>query len=106
LAARKFARIIQKLGFDVKFAEFKIQNIVGSCDMKFPIQLEGLYSTHAQFSTYEPELFPGLVYRMVKPRVVMLIFVSGKVVITGAKFREDIYQGFHQITPILRAFRK
>ena len=34
---------------------------------------------------YEPELFPGLVYRLQKPKVVMLIFVSGKVVVTGAK---------------------
>ena len=41
LAARKYARIIQKLGFDAKFTEFKVQNMVGSCDVKFPIQLEG-----------------------------------------------------------------
>lgn len=53
--------------------------MVGSCDVRFPIQLEGLFITHSQFSTYEPELFPGLIYRMVKPRVVLLIFVSGKV---------------------------
>lgn len=53
--------------------------MVGSCDVRFPIQLEGLCLTHTQFSTYEPELFPGLIYRMVKPRVVLLIFVSGKV---------------------------
>jgi len=33
--------------------------------------------------SYEPELFPGLIYRMVKPRVVLLIFVNGKVVMTG-----------------------
>ncbi|OBZ75826.1 TATA-box-binding protein [Grifola frondosa] len=40
LASRKYARIVQKLGFDAKFSEFKIQNIVGSCDVKFPIRLE------------------------------------------------------------------
>ena len=34
-------------------------------------------------NSYEPELFPGLIYRMVKPRIVLLIFVSGKVVLTG-----------------------
>ena len=33
--------------------------------------------------SYEPELFPGLIYRMVRPRIVLLIFVSGKVVLTG-----------------------
>ncbi|XP_026685422.1 TATA box-binding protein-like protein 2 [Diaphorina citri] len=83
LAARKYARIIQKLGFPAKFLDFKIQNMVGSCDVKFPIRLEGLVLTHGQFSSYEPELFPGLIYRMVKPRIVLLIFVSGKVVLTG-----------------------
>ena len=34
---------------------------------------------------YEPELFPGLIYRMVQPKIVLLIFVSGKIVLTGAK---------------------
>ncbi|KAJ7775156.1 TBP-domain-containing protein [Mycena metata] len=87
LASRKYARIVQKLGFDAKFSEFKIQNIVGSCDVRFPIRLEGLAYSHGQFSSYEPELFPGLIYRMIKPKVVLLIFVSGKIVLTGAKPR-------------------
>ncbi|KAF0886518.1 TBPL2 protein, partial [Crocuta crocuta] len=83
LAARKYARVVQKLGFPARFLDFKIQNMVGSCDVRFPIRLEGLVLTHQQFSSYEPELFPGLIYRMVKPRIVLLIFVSGKVVLTG-----------------------
>ncbi|KAG7657605.1 TATA-box binding protein [Arabidopsis suecica] len=85
LAARKYARIVQKLGFPAKFKDFKIQNIVGSCDVKFPIRLEGLAYSHSAFSSYEPELFPGLIYRMKLPKIVLLIFVSGKIVITGAK---------------------
>lgn len=106
LAARKYARIIQKLGFPAKFLDFKIQNMVGSCDVKFPIRLEGLVLTHGQFSSYEPELFPGLIYRMVKPRIVLLIFVSGKVVLTGAKVRQEIYEAFDNIYPILKSFTK
>lgn len=106
LAARKYARIVQKLGFQAKFLDFKIQNMVGSCDVKFPIRLEGLVLTHSQFSSYEPELFPGLIYRMVKPRIVLLIFVSGKVVLTGAKVRQEIYDAFDNIYPILKGFRK
>lgn len=42
LSSCKYARIIQKLGFAAKFSEFKIQNIVGSCDDMFSIRLEGL----------------------------------------------------------------
>ncbi|NWR97045.1 TBPL2 protein, partial [Motacilla alba] len=106
LAARKYARVVQKLGFPAKFLDFKIQNMVGSCDVRFPIRLEGLVLTHQQFSSYEPELFPGLVYRMVKPRIVLLIFVSGKVVLTGAKDRSEIYEAFENIYPILRGFKK
>ncbi|CAK8677734.1 uncharacterized protein LOC143446860 [Clavelina lepadiformis] len=106
LAARKYARVVQKLGFDAKFLDFKIQNMVGSVDVKFPIRLEGLVLTHSQFSSYEPELFPGLIYRMVKPRIVLLIFVSGKVVLTGAKVRHEIDEAFNNIYPILKGFRK
>eukprot|EP00270_Netrium_digitus_P009610 TRINITY_DN292_c0_g1_i1.p1 TRINITY_DN292_c0_g1~~TRINITY_DN292_c0_g1_i1.p1 ORF type:complete len:220 (+),score=36.84 TRINITY_DN292_c0_g1_i1:64-660(+) len=107
LAARKYARIILKLGYDqVRFKDFKIQNIVGSCDVKFPIRLEGLQIAHQHFSSYEPELFPGLIYRMKQPKIVLLIFVSGKIVLTGAKVREEIYEAFENIYPVLSQFRK
>ncbi len=145
--------------------DFKIQNMVGSCDVKFPIRLEAwclhtsslrqvcrvlfiiniVYIAHPKlnwvlfcalfvlktftfsalllflplmlidwrcillfaipwsiyysrdgktttliscwcfFPSYEPELFPGLIYRMIKPRIVLLIFVSGK----GCTYRWD-----------------
>ena len=106
LAARKYARVIQKLGFPARFKDFKIQNIVGSCDVKFPIRLEGLVLAHSQFSSYEPELFPGLIYRMFTPKIVLLIFVSGKVVLTGAKVRQEIYDAFENIYPILKSYKK
>eukprot|EP00912_Choanoflagellata_sp_UC4_P000032 UC4_evm2s22 len=97
-AARKFARIIQKLGNNVRFSGFKIQNMVASFDVKFAIRLEGL--------GYEPELFPGLIYRMAQPKVVLLIFVSGKVVMTGAKSTEQLKQAFDTIYLILQTYRK
>eukprot|EP00325_Prymnesiales_sp_UTEX-LB-985_P001221 CAMPEP_0174694486 /NCGR_PEP_ID=MMETSP1094-20130205/1068_1 /TAXON_ID=156173 /ORGANISM="Chrysochromulina brevifilum, Strain UTEX LB 985" /LENGTH=210 /DNA_ID=CAMNT_0015890741 /DNA_START=139 /DNA_END=771 /DNA_ORIENTATION=+ len=105
-AARKYARIIQKLDFPIHFTDFKIQNIVGSVDVRFPIRLEGLALKHAHYSSYEPELFPGLIYRMVQPKIVLLIFVSGKVVLTGGKVRNEIYTAFDKIYPVLHEFRK
>lgn len=105
-AARKYARIIQKLEFPVHFTDFKIQNMVGSCDVRFPIRLEGLAYKHSHYSSYEPELFPGLIYRMVQPKVVLLIFVSGKVVLTGGKVRKEIFAAFEHIYPVLQEFRK
>lgn len=106
LGTRKFARIIQKLGYSVKFKEFKIQNLVATVDLRFPIRLENLNQMHGQFSSYEPELFPGLIYRMVKPRVVLLIFVNGKIVFTGAKSKAEINESLENIYPILQSFRK
>ncbi|CAG2062296.1 unnamed protein product, partial [Timema podura] len=64
------------------------------------------YSYYVSYFSYEPELFPGLIYRMVKPRIVLLIFVSGKVVLTGAKVRQEIYDAFENIYPILKGFKK
>nr|XP_060148590.1 LOW QUALITY PROTEIN: TATA-box-binding protein-like [Globicephala melas] len=106
LAARKYARVVQKLGVLAKFLDFKIQDMVGSSDVKFPIRLEDFVLTHQQFSSYESELFPGLIYRMIKPRIVLLIFVSGQVILTGAKVRAEIYEAFENIYPILKGFRK
>jgi transcription initiation factor TFIID TATA-box-binding protein len=105
-AARQYAKIIHKLNFPVKFTEFKIQNIVGSCDVGFPIRLEGLANAHSRFCSYEPEMFPGLIYRMQKPKIVLLIFVSGKLVLTGAKDRNDIYLAFQNIYHTLLSFKK
>lgn len=106
LASRKYTRVLKKLGFNTKFTEFKIRNIVASCDIKFPVRLEGLANRHHMFSSYKPELFPGLIYRIMKPKVVLLIFVSGKLVLTGAKVREELYQAFELIYPVLSNFRK
>jgi transcription initiation factor TFIID TATA-box-binding protein len=95
LASQKFAYIIERVGFKCnEFMDFKVQNIVGTADVGFPIRLEGLVYAHSAFASYEPELFPGLIYRLVSPRVVFLIFVSGKVVITGAKKESDLLVEF------------
>ena len=101
IAARKFARIIQKLGFSVKFTNFKIQNMVGSCNLHFKIALKNLFNENILSAHYEPELFPGLMYHIKKPKIIVLVFSSGKIVITGAKQREDIYSGFDYIFPKL-----
>ena len=105
-AAKKYSKAIKKVGFNVSMQDFKIQNIVGSCDVGFPISLEGLSGQHDKFSTYEPELFPGLIYRMKEPKIVLLIFASGKIVLTGAKNKSDIYDAFDNIYPVLKKFKK
>ena len=109
LASRKYARIVQKLGFEARFKDWKIQNMVGSADSKMLIRLEGIRAgPHSPFAMYEPETFPGLVYRMenvMGNKVVLLVFAKGKVVITGAKTREQLYEAWENIYPTLTEYR-
>ena len=119
-ASRKYAKIIRSLGFPVDFKEFKVQNIVGSCDVKFQISLSKLNMKLGRLNAgadsgnnknkknichYEPEIFPGLIYHMLEPEIVLLIFVSGKIVLTGAKEREEIFEAFKKIYPVLYKFK-
>lgn len=106
-AAKKYAKAIKKVGYpEVNLQDFKIQNIVGSCDVGFPISLESLHTAHLNFTSYEPEIFPGLIYRMVTPKIVLLIFASGKIVLTGAKNKADINEAYANIYPVLKKFKK
>merc|ERR1711904_646523 len=105
-AARTFAKMVRKCGYDVNFKEFKIQNVVGVADVHFPIRLEALQVQHQQFCQYEPEVFPGAIYKLMQPKVVMLIFVSGRIVITGARKKYDTKKAFDFIYPVLKNFRR
>ena len=106
LAARKYVCIIRKLGFNAKFENFGIQNVVGSCDIGFTLHLDSLANEHNMFSTYNAEVFPGLIYRMVDPKTVLLIFASGKIVLTGAKSRQQIYNAFERMFPVLLVYKR
>ena len=105
-AARQFAVIIKKVGFDIEYKHAKLSNLVGVCDCGFPISLEQLALQHSKFATYEPELFPGLIYRMVQPKVTFIAFVSGKVVLTGARYQADLFDAFEKMFPVFYAFSK
>ena len=76
--------------------ELKIQNIVASASLGGRIDLEQAVSTLGK-TMYEPEQFPGLIYRMDEPKVVILIFASGKLVCTGAKKEQDVYDAVHKL---------
>ena len=71
--------------------EIKIQNIVASAYLKRVLNLNAVaIGLGLENIEYEPEQFPGLVYRMSSPKVVLLLFGSGKMVITGGKKPEDV----------------
>jgi transcription initiation factor TFIID TATA-box-binding protein len=80
--------------------ELKIQNIVASASLGGMIDLEKAAYTLAK-TMYEPEQFPGLIYRMDEPKVVILLFASGKLVCTGAKKEQDVFDAVQKLHKIL-----
>jgi len=70
--------------------EIKIVNMVASANLLGRIELEDCAYSLGR-TMYEPEQFPGLIYRMDVPKVVILLFASGKLVCTGATKEEDVY---------------
>lgn len=110
LASRRFARIIQKLGFQVSFSEFKIQNIVSSIDFGTKISLELVKIIYPAMCIYEPELFPGLTFVLNanikktadKCRTVCLLFHSGKCVVTGIRSEDQRREAFDAINHVVK----
>ncbi len=80
--------------------DLKVVNIVASASLGGQVDLEKTVSMLRQ-TMYEPEQFPGLVYRMEEPKVVILVFASGSLVCTGAKKEQDVYDAVHKLHEIL-----
>ncbi len=77
-----------------------IQNIVASAELNGEIDLENVVYKLKRVM-YEPEQFPGAVYRMDEPKVVFLIFSAGKLVCVGAKKEEDVYEAVGRLQKLL-----
>lgn len=96
-AIRRVVRELKNKGIIVLGKPKKtIQNIVASGNLKESVDLE-LAADLMDNVMYEPEQFPGLIYRMRDPKVVMLIFSSGKIVCTGAKTDTMVHEATHKL---------
>ena len=81
-----------------------MQNIVATSDLGAPIDQVAVSRSLRQGQVeYEPEQFPGLVYRIDRPKVVLLLFGSGKLVCTGAHTPADVDDAVERITSELKA---
>ena len=97
---------LRALGIEVPGSpEIKVQNIVTSGDLGHPLNLNAIaISFGLENIEYEPEQFPGLVYRLQDPKVVVLLFGSGKVVITGGKKPENAEEAIDKIVSKLTEY--
>jgi transcription initiation factor TFIID TATA-box-binding protein len=91
-SVRKVSKLIRAAGQKVASQpKIQVQNIVATSDLESEIDLNTVAITLGLDRVeYEPEQFPGLVYRLEAPHVVLLLFGSGKLVCTGARRPSDI----------------
>ena len=96
---------LRKLGINIDSEPvITVQNIVASSDLGHKINLNIIAITLGlERVEYEPEQFPGLVYRLDDPKVVLLLFGSGKLVCTGARIPQDVERAVDKITKELEA---
>jgi TATA-box binding protein (TBP) (component of TFIID and TFIIIB) len=90
---------------EAKHNELKIQNLVASVRLGFEIDLDGFVKEYNNYASYAQDVFPGVIFR--HPKLMqrsILIFKTGRMVITGCKSRQDPAESLHLLIPYLQGF--
>lgn len=105
LAARRYARILQKLGFRVKFMNYRVVNVLGTCTMPFAIKLIPFSQSNRAIASYEPELHPGVTYKIKDLKATLKIFSTGSITVTAPSVA-NVQQAIEHIFPLVYEHRK
>ncbi|KAK2489461.1 hypothetical protein MC885_005617 [Smutsia gigantea] len=103
--ARRLARSLQKLGFQVIFTDFKVVNVLAVCNMPFEIRLPEFTKNNRPHASYEPELHPAVCYRIKSLRATLQIFSTGSITVTGPNVKA-VATAVEQIYPFVFESRK
>src|SRR3989344_2823420 len=102
---RKIIKSLEKINVKIKeFPEVKIQNIVASGSVGMDLNLNVL-AMKLDTTEYEPEQFPGLVYKLDEAKATFLLFSNGKVVCTGTKREEEVHRALDKLKENLRKLK-
>ncbi|XP_075584842.1 uncharacterized protein LOC124498653 [Dermatophagoides farinae] len=104
-ASRKVARTLQKLGYPVKFRNYRIVNVLGACRLPFGIKIHEFSDSHRPIASYEPELHPGATYRIKELKAVLTIFQTGSITITAPSI-PNVQLAVEKIYPLVYEYRK
>ncbi|XP_049775731.1 TATA box-binding protein-like 1 [Schistocerca gregaria] len=105
IAARRFARCLQKLGFNTRFNNFRVVNVLGTCSMPFAIKITAFSERYKETADYEPELHPGVTYKLKQPKATLKIFSTGSITVTAPSVA-DVQAAIERIFPLVYEFRK
>ena len=94
---------LRKIGVNVTIKpKINVQNIVASGSIDLSLNLN-ILSLELENTEYEPEQFPGLVYKLEDPTATFLLFSNGKLVCTGTKNKEQLDESMKQLNKNVRA---
>lgn len=99
---RKIMKSLEKINVKIKQEpEVKIQNIVASGAVGMDLNLNVL-AMKLENTEYEPEQFPGLVYKLPEAKATFLLFSNGKIVCTGTKSEEEVHKALDKLIDNLK----
>jgi len=103
---QKVIKQLRKIGVNVTITpKITVQNIVASGAIDLTLNLNTL-SLELENTEYEPEQFPGLVYKLDEPNATFLLFSNGKLVCTGTKNKAQLMDSMEQLNRNVRAALK
>ncbi|XP_037084676.1 TATA box-binding protein-like 1 [Pollicipes pollicipes] len=106
VAARRVARYLQKqLDYQVRFRNFRVVNVLGTCTMPFSIKIADFSQKYPRIACYEPELHPGVTYRVNHLKATLKVFSTGSITVTAPSV-SAVQQAIEHIFPLVYEFRK
>ena len=102
LAIHKIIKSLEKINVKITIEpEIKIQNIVASGSVGMALNLNTL-AMKLDNTEYEPEQFPGLVYKLPERKATFLLFSNGKIVCTGTKSEGEVHKAVDKLIENLK----
>lgn len=99
---QKIIESLKKIGIEITITpKVNIQNIVASGNISVPLNLNTL-AMKLDNTEYEPEQFPGLVYKLKEAKATFLLFSNGKVVCTGTKSEDMVHAALDMLVEKLK----
>ncbi|XP_013388598.1 TATA box-binding protein-like protein 1 [Lingula anatina] len=99
-AGRKVARALQKLGFNVKFASFRVVNVLATCILPFAIRIQTFSDENRNNASYEPELHPGVTYKIKDPKATLKVFSTGSITVTAPRV-SNVQSAIEHVYPLV-----
>ena len=109
----QIVRSLIEMGYkDASLGKMVLQNMVASVALEFCVNLALLSQENSSFCTYIPELFPGVIMKhpelncaLSRKCITVLVFKSGRMVITGAKATGDVKRALMKVIPVVKKFK-